>query len=250
MEIDRHIAVLQDLGERLATAAATADLDARVPTCPDWKVRDLLRHVGGVHRWATAYVLSGKSEPTTDEEDAAFFAAVPDDRLLPWYRAGHASLVTALRDADPVMSCWTFLPAPTPLAFWARRQAHETAIHCVDAEASVEWPSRFPGDFAADGIDELLNGFFARPSDRLTAGAPVTLSIRTTDTGHVWTIQVGSDRRVMSSGVTRADCTLAGPASDLYLLLWNRRELGPPVDIAGDGRVMDLWRARATIRWG
>jgi uncharacterized protein (TIGR03083 family) len=250
MEIDRHIAVLQDLGERLATAAATADLDARVPTCPDWKVRDLLRHVGGVHRWATAYVLSGKSEPTTDEEDAAFFAAVPDDRLLPWYRAGHASLVMALRDADPVMSCWTFLPAPTPLAFWARRQAHETAIHCVDAEASVEWPSRFPGDFAADGIDELLNGFFARPSDRLTAGAPVTLSIRTTDTGHVWTIQVGSDRRVMSSGVTRADCTLAGPASDLYLLLWNRRELGPPVDIAGDGRVMDLWRARATIRWG
>jgi uncharacterized protein (TIGR03083 family) len=250
MEIDRYIAELQDVGERLATAAATADLEARVPTCPDWTVRDLLRHVGGVHRWATTYVCSGKSGPTTDEEDAAFFAAVPDGRLLSWYRAGHATLVTALRDADPAMSCWTFLPAPTPLAFWARRQAHETAIHCVDAEASVEWPSRFPGDLAADGIDELLNGFFARPSGRLIAGAPVTLAIRTTDTGHAWTIRVEPDRRVVSSGFARADCTLAGPASDLYLLLWNRRELGPPVDIAGDGRVMDLWRARAAIRWG
>ncbi len=213
-------------------------------------MRDLLRHIGGVHRWATGYVLSGKSEPMADEEVAAFFAAVSDDRLLSWYRAGHASLVTALRAADPAMSCYTFLPAPSSLAFWARRQAHETAIHCVDAETCAGWPSPCLSDFAADGIDELFNGFFARPGVGLVADSPVTLSIRITDNGHGWTLRIETDRCVVSAGPSPADCMLTGPASALYLLLWNRRRPGPPVELAGDPRVLELWRERARVWWG
>ena len=36
--------------------------------------------------------------------------------------------------------CWTFLPAPSPRAMWARRQAHETAIHRVDAQLAAGLP--------------------------------------------------------------------------------------------------------------
>ena len=28
-------------------------------TCPDWTVRDLVSHVGGLHRWSTELVASG-----------------------------------------------------------------------------------------------------------------------------------------------------------------------------------------------
>ncbi|MER6443505.1 hypothetical protein ABT275_45720 [Streptomyces sp. NPDC001185] len=40
------------------------------------------------------------------------------------------------------MTCWTFNPArvPSPLAFWTRRQAHETAVHRYDAEAATGRP--------------------------------------------------------------------------------------------------------------
>ena len=34
------------------------------------------------------------------------------------------------------MRCFAFLPAPSPLAFWARRQAHETGIHRADVESA------------------------------------------------------------------------------------------------------------------
>jgi len=50
----------------------------------------------------------------------------------------------ALSAAPPDLRCWTFLPAPSPLAMWARRQAHETTVHRVDAElaaASVAPPA-------------------------------------------------------------------------------------------------------------
>ena len=39
-----------------------------------------------------------------------------------------------LRSAPADLDCFTFLPAESARHFWARRQAHETAIHRVDAE--------------------------------------------------------------------------------------------------------------------
>lgn len=44
------------------------------------------------------------------------------------------------RWAAGYVDCWTFLDAPSPLAFWARRQAHETAIHRADAQLAADGP--------------------------------------------------------------------------------------------------------------
>jgi uncharacterized protein (TIGR03083 family) len=248
MEIAEHIAHLGDEGELFARAAEAAGLDAPVPTCPEWKVRDLVRHLSGIHRWATSYVVSGDPRPKGEEEDTRFFAGVPDGELLDEYRRGHAGLVSALLVAPPELGCWTFLAAPSPLAFWARRQAHETTIHRVDAEAAGGTESRCAADVAVDGIDELLAGFFARPRGRLVADPPVVLAVRTGDTGDAWTIRIEPERRVVTSGAGEADCTVSGLASDLYLLLWNRREPDERLTVKGDRGVLDLWRARAVIR--
>src|SRR4029450_13488361 len=81
-----------------------------------------------------SFVVHRRTDPA-DPPEASFFADPPgDDALVGWFRAGHATLVDALSAADPALDCWTFLPAPSPLGFWARRQAHETAIHRVDAQ--------------------------------------------------------------------------------------------------------------------
>lgn len=63
MRIEEHIGALRAQGESLAGAVeragpASGILDAMVPGCPEWTVRELVRHTGRVHRWATAYVLS------------------------------------------------------------------------------------------------------------------------------------------------------------------------------------------------
>jgi len=146
------------------------------------------------------------------------------------------------------MQCWAFLPAPSPRAFWARRQAHETAIHRTDAELAAGSAPTFDGAFAADGLDELLFGFFARPRGRLVADPAVRLGLRATDTGDAWTITIGPDARTTVRAAAEADCIVSGTASDLYLLLWNRR---PPSAccVEGDDRVLDLWREKATISW-
>ncbi len=247
--VGEHVAALRRDGELLAAAAQRAGLEAAVPSCPDWAVRDLLHHVGGVHRWATFIVASGRAEDVTDEEqDAWFFTAPADSRLLTWFRDGHAALVQALEHADPGLECFTFLPVPSALAFWARRQAHETAIHRVDAELAAGAVTPCAPEVAADGIAELLEGFLARPGGHLVCDPPRTLAAHAADTGDRWWLRIGPEGREVRRGTYAADCTLTGSASDLYRLLWNRGTTDA-VDVGGDPAVLALWREKARILW-
>lgn len=153
--------------------------------------------------------------------------------------------------ADPDLACFAFLPAPTPLHFWARRQVHETAIHRVDIESVEARITPYAPAFAADGIDELVAGFVPRPSSRLRATTPRTLRIAPDDDRGRWLLRIGADPVITTreGEVTEAaDCTVSGPASDLHLALWNRRGLdGLKVD--GDASVLDLFREKVTVRW-
>ncbi|NEA00319.1 maleylpyruvate isomerase family mycothiol-dependent enzyme, partial [Streptomyces sp. SID10116] len=186
MEISEHIQIVADEGRLLARAAAEAGTDAKVPTCPDWQVRDLLRHVGMVHRWAAAFL----AERRTSYQLGGELPDLDGDALVEWFREGHAALVATLESAPPDVECWTFLPAPSPLAFWARRQANETTVHRVDAEsARGGTPSPLDAAFAVDGIEELLFGFHARDKSRVRSVPPRALRVRATD-GPTWTVRL------------------------------------------------------------
>src|ERR1700736_5595413 len=140
-----HITAIEIDGRLLAEAAGRVDLDAVVPSCPGWHVRDLLRHVCYVHRYAAGYVRDARTERAETPTEEEILRTGPDDgSLVESFREGCAELVNTLRQASPDLVCWTFLDAPSPLAFWARRQAHETAIHRVDAELASGPPSTFP----------------------------------------------------------------------------------------------------------
>ncbi len=173
-EVADLITCLRLEGERLAAAAGQAGFAAPVPACPGWQVRDLLKHLGYVHRWAAGYVRDQHTRWVDRLSEEEILSGGPsDDVLATWFRQGHAELVRVLAAAGPETNCWTFLDAPSPVAFWARRQAHETAIHRVDAEqaaAAGAAPETGPPDidprFAIDGIDELIMGFLARDARR------------------------------------------------------------------------------------
>jgi len=252
MEVAAHIDALREEGERMAGAVGQADPGTAVPTCPDWTVRDLVRHMGGVHRWATGFVAEGRTDAGGPGLDEIVGAGPGDAELADWLRQGCAALVAALRAAPADLECWSFLPAPSPLAMWARRQAHETAIHRVDAElAAGSTVSPFGAPFAADGVDELLSGIVARRSTNVRAEAPTTMTVRCRDVDAVWTLHLDEDGVTTTHGAgdTPAACTVTGAAGDLYLALWNRA--GPDaLVIEAEAAVLDLFVERVNLRWG
>lgn len=247
MEISEHIQVVDREGRLLARAAAEAGPDAKVPTCPEWQVRDLLRHTGMVHRWAAAFITERRTSYRLGGEPPELDGAA----LVEWFREGHAALVATLGAAPPDVECWAFLPAPAPLAFWARRQAHETTVHRVDAEAARGGaPSPVGTAFAVDGIEELLLGLHARERSRVRSGVPRVLRVRATDVpgGASWTVRLGEGPPATERGATApADCEVAGPAAALYLSLWNRL---PFPEVTGDRSVAELWREKSPIVMG
>ncbi|MEV4423825.1 maleylpyruvate isomerase family mycothiol-dependent enzyme [Streptomyces sp. NPDC049602] len=251
MKITEYIDALEAAGRGLADAAAEAGPDAEVPTCPGWQVRDLLRHTTMVHRWATTLVAEARSAYHPPEEETT----LEGEELLAYFREGHARLVDALRTAPEALECWTFLPAPSPLAFWARRQAHETTVHRADAESALAGgPGPVDPAVAADGVDELLGAFHARDRSRVRTAEPRVLRVRATDTGDVWTVRLSPTEpprteRGEGRASGPADTELTGPADRLYLTLWNRLPAGA-VTLTGDEELVRVWRETSAITWG
>lgn len=235
----------------MAAAASGADPDGPVPSCPEWTVRDLVRHTGAVHRWATGFVAGARREPARGGLEEAVATWPEDPDLATWLGQGCADLVTALAGAPADLECWTFLPAPSPRAMWARRQAHETAIHRVDAQLATgaDVTACAPA-FAADGIDELLTLFVPRRRTTLGADPPATLEVRCTDAGS-WLLRVGphgvTASRTADDDEGGADCTVSGNACDLYFALWHRGSAGG-LRTEGDPAVLEQFTDLVRIR--
>ncbi|MEU0966133.1 maleylpyruvate isomerase family mycothiol-dependent enzyme [Streptomyces sp. NPDC005917] len=251
METAEFLQILDREGRALAAAGTEAGLDAEVPTCPGWQVRDLLRHTGTIHRWAASVVADAHPgpRPIPDPPD------LDGTDLTTWFRDGHHHLVGTLAAAPRNLTCWTFHPAPvsSPLAFWLRRQAHETTVHRYDAEAARGGPaSPIASDFAVDGIDELLRGFHARTRSRVRSEHPRVLRVRAADTDAAWAVRLSAQPPVTELGALHgamaepsgAMAELSGPADELYLALWNRI---PVPKVTGDPELVDLWRTRSGI---
>lgn len=250
MDVHEHIEQLQRDGARLADVTSSTDPAARVPTCPEWQLRDLVRHVGGVHRWATGFVVGAGVQPPDGDLEQLVGGWPVDAELVAWFRSGHRALVEALMSAPADLEAWTFLEAPSPLAFWARRQAHETAIHRVDAETAAGDVTGFPSRFAADGIDELLLRFVARPGRTLPLEEPRSMLVHASDVPRSWHVTFApSGFQIHTDPVDPdADLVLTARASDLYTLLWNRRD-PPGSALRGESDVLGLWRDSVLIRW-
>jgi uncharacterized protein (TIGR03083 family) len=211
-------------------------------------MRELVLHQGEVHRWANAFVADARTAPF---DSAEVLGPLPGDHdLADWFRDGYHQLVDTLANADPGVECWSFLAAPSPLAFWARRQCHETGIHRADAQSASGEMSPFPSSVAADGIDELVSGFVTRKSGRLRSDTPVRLGVHASDTDDRWMLHITQDPVVTEriSAAIEADCVLTGHASDLHLFLWNR-VAADQVEALGDTALLDLWRDTTAIRW-
>jgi uncharacterized protein (TIGR03083 family) len=242
-------------GRRFARAAELGDLEAPIRACPGWTLRDLVRHLGEIHLWAAANVASPRPEWLYIRQitDLARYwpelaAGWPDDDdLVTWYRATLSNLVRVLGTAAPDVPAFTFLPAPTPLTMWARRQASEIAIHRCDVELAMGIDPHLETRFASDMLDELITGF-TPASDTTGVTEDRVLQVVAADVDERWWVTIARSGVTTSREGERADLTITGTAADLYLLLWNRTSAST-VHLAGNPELMELWRNTCHVEW-
>ena len=205
---------------RLSEAVGSSDLDARVPTTPEWSVRDLAHHIGEV-QW---YWAENVRAQNADERAGGELTALPEDSdLLAWLGWCTYSLVRALRDVGPDAPCWAWWPAPHTAGAVGRHQAQEVAVHRWDAEGVAGVPTPLDADLAEDGVPEFIEIMVGSDVDAL----PGTVTLTASDTGASWRVGgADADRSGRRS-------ELRAPASDLVLMLYRRLPV-PDAVVTGD----------------
>jgi hypothetical protein len=87
--------------DRLAELVRDVDLTLRVPWSRGWRLKNLLRHVGMVHRWATRLVVT-EARGYRRMCDTNDWPADPTaEKAADWLLAGRDPLLDALTSADP-----------------------------------------------------------------------------------------------------------------------------------------------------
>ncbi|MCK2236682.1 MULTISPECIES: maleylpyruvate isomerase N-terminal domain-containing protein [unclassified Crossiella] len=217
--------------EAMRAAALKAGPEAQVPTCPDWTVQKLTAHQARAQAWAADNLTAGLVDVRPE------FPPAPQDwaELHAWWVAEQERLIGLLTEKGRTAPAWTFgMPLPEPGAMWARRMAHEVAIHRLDAEHALHEVAggvdparelRFEPAFAADGIEEALvmAQLFRKHEERTEQG---TILFHAADAGLAVVLtltpgQVAKVGPVQGSGID-TDTVVAGTADAIYRRLWNR----------------------------
>ncbi|MCH0542531.1 maleylpyruvate isomerase family mycothiol-dependent enzyme [Streptomyces sp. MUM 203J] len=256
--ISRQVAQLR------AVLASGADLAARVPTCPDWTVEQLIRHTGGALRWSGHITRTRAQErPPNEEIPDADGPGHEGDReaLDAWLAEAGESLVAALREAGSGTGVWTW-GWDRSTDFWARRMTMEVAVHRADAALAAGLPYEVEPGIAADAVDEWLQivryAQRMRPDDgmaelRAAPGGPVrTLHLHATDTPSgldaEWFIELTEDGVAWRRGHEKADAALRGPLTEVLLAIYRRRPLDSGlVEVLGDRELLEFWLKRASF---
>lgn len=221
MERDVRITLLSDAMSRFAGLASQADGTEPIVCCPGWTMHDLVLHLGTIHRWSAAVVLSGMRglpHPTPQVTGS----------MAEWYSGCGAALLAALQAVEPDEPVPNFSRLRETADFWLTRMLHETTIHAVDAAqtlgASEPWGVTAP--VAAHGIDEVLGVFFPRKTaqgERPDVRTRVRLD--SIDEYASWIIAPGSDPTgppLQLHSNADADTSVRGATVELYLALWGR----------------------------
>lgn len=229
------LSVVRREGETIL-AAARQGLDVAIATCGDWMMPDLLLHVGSVYHRA-AIVVGERTmdavpwqEPPPEVEDPIGYLADALDEL-----------VQCLSDADADSPAWNWWSdAPQIASFWARRMAHESAVHRYDAQRAHGVAQPIDVDIAHDGMDELIDLLLPRIIARDSPSLPTaTYTWRATDDG-TWHVQIGADGPQRLETAKSPDVTVRGTASALLLAAYGRVPW-TSLEVEGDPAALAEW---------
>ena len=220
-------------------AAAEGNLDADVPTCPGWTVRDAVLHTGQVYDHKATIVegsLDAPPQPWPPDYD------VRDP--IEWYDEQLHRIVEALRTREPATSVWTWYEPDQSVGFWVRRMMQETVIHRADVESAAGPPARIDPEVAIDGIDELVERMLCYDIEAYAEDAPGEGQRVVIEAGGAaWAVTLAPDAATFERSVPNdVDALLGGDPSEVLLALWNRLPY-EAVTATGDSGALAALRA-------
>ena len=241
--MDKHATISQISADgRRLLEVSRGDLDAPVPTCGDWAIRDLVAHMGWVHGLVGEYVTRRAVKPLTREEMPN---PPSDDSVTDFAAACLERLVDGLAGVEPDTPVWNWSPRQDA-AFYFRRMLHETSVHRWDAENSLGDAAAVDGEQGRDGVDEFFDFVLPNAQARKRRELPRgSIHLHRTDGEGEWLVRGAEDGEIVTRRVhAKGDAAVRGTGGELFLAMWNRLPLSS-LQVFGDADAARAWAALA-----
>ncbi|WP_129306291.1 maleylpyruvate isomerase N-terminal domain-containing protein [Streptomyces sp. L2] len=243
-----------------ALVTSGTDLSATVPTCPDWSLEKLVRHMGGALRWSAALVRTRAQENIPWDEVP--LGRGPEERgdaaaLDAWLAECGELVVGALREAGPDAKVWSWT-GPATSGFWARRMTCEITVHRADATLTARAPYDVAPEVAADALDEWLElavwlQRYRGHEDAFRLDGPArSIHLHATDADSSlnaeWLLEYGPEGVQWRRGHEKATVALRGPLTSVLLAFYRRLPLDAPgLEVVGERAALEFWLSRSTF---
>jgi uncharacterized protein (TIGR03083 family) len=235
----------------LAAVSEPGVVSASVPSCPNWTVGDLVRHLGALYHRVRMNAGSAGVDDNWGPvvvPDAAPGAG--DEGVAPWFADELSQVSAFLEELDPDLPTWNWAPQARVAAFWHRRMAHETALHRWDAQLATRLPEPLESKLAGDTVAEALDTFLAAGRRRSPEDVSGLAHLTATDLGQEWYVRLrGAGIALLDTDTLLDDdahparAAASGTASDIALALWGRVTFDV-VETAGDIALLEALRVR------
>lgn len=219
-----------------------------VPTCGEWNLKQLFRHVGRGNRWA-AQIITQRRNESLDPRDV-LDGRPPDDPdgAAAWLQRGAELLIDAVDRTSSDTRVWTFV-GPRPAGWWLRRRLHETVVHRADAALALGADFDLAPDMAADCLSEWIEITCVdkRHPPPLNSGESIHLHATDEELGPTgeWTIVHDDDGVWWSHNHGKASVAVRGPATKLLLAATRRAPAADSgLEFFGEEAVWDSWLER------
>lgn len=242
------LGALRAEGDAFRVAVVDADLDTRVPSCPEWTVADLVGHLGVIYQHLAQHVVRGVTAPP---DTPIWEQPGPPESvdLVAWWDERYNAIVSLLDSLDPEQPAWNWAPQSKRVAFWDRRMAHETAVHRWDAQFATINAEPIEPKLAADGIAEVLDTWLPAGRHKGPTDVSGVVGLVATDLEHDWLVRLRAGGGVavldtdtlLDADAHRQRAVVRGSASDLLLVLYGRLD-SDVLDLTGDVRLLEALR--------
>lgn len=226
----------------------SADPATPVPTCGDWTLRQLLRHVGRGNLWAAQIIGERRSQPL-DPRDV-LGGRPPEDpgAAIDWLNDGAQAVIDAVGRVGSDARVWTFLGA-RPAGWWVRRRLHEATVHRADAALALGAEFDLSPELAADALTEWIDRICVDTRRPVALDRGQSIHLHATDdrlgpTGE-WSIVHDEEGVWWSHTHGKGSVAVRGPAKELLLAAVRRRTVADVgLEVFGDVTVWDGWLDR------
>lgn len=226
----------------------SADPATPVPTCGEWTLKQLYRHVGRGNRWAAQIISERRNQPLDPREVRDGRPPEDPDAAAQWLDRGAQMIIDAVDHVGSDARVWTFV-GPRPAGWWIRRRVHETAVHRADAALALGAEFELPTDFAADGLSEWIElaTVDKRHPPALDRGQSIHLHATEEKLGPTgeWTIAHDDDGLWWAHSHNKSSVALRGPVNALLIATVRRKTAAEAgLEVLGDATVWDGWLER------